>query len=112
MLENIAYAVGTVLAVVGLVSVIYFIMLRFIRPKKDEIYYEVLVFDENEDSASLRVSFLLSQLMSTGNLRSCRILAVDKGMKPCQRKALEQAFGQEKRVMICSVSRAEEILFQ
>ena len=111
MLETVIGAVFTVLAVVGFVCAVYWLMLRLIRPKKHERYYEVLVFDRNESNACLRVSFLLTQLMSTGNIRSCRILAVDDGMKPWHRKDLQDAFGRERRVTVCTPEEAVSILF-
>ena len=111
MLETVVCAVGTALAVVGLVSVVYALMLRLIRPKKHERYYQVLLFDETEANACGRVSFLLTQLMCTGNIRSCTILAVDAGMKPWRRRDLEDAFGREAHVIVCNLREAEALLF-
>ena len=111
MLETATCAVFTVLAVIGFVCVVWWMMLRLIRPRKNERCYEVLLFDENERNACLRVSFQLSQLMSTGNLRNCQILAVDGGMKPWHRQNLQDAFGREPRVTICSPEEASAILF-
>ena len=111
MVENILCAVGTVFAVVGFVAVVYFIMLRLIRPGKNEKYYKVIVFDENEENACYRVSFLLSQLISTGDIRSCSILAVDNGMTFYQYQSLLAAFGKEKSIIVCSPEEAEKIMF-
>ncbi len=111
MFETVTCAVITVLAVVGFVCVIWWCMLRLIRPKKNERYFEVLAFDENECNACLRVSFLLAQLMSTGNIRNCRILAVDNGMKPWHRRNLTDAFGREPHVVICTPEEANAVLF-
>ena len=111
MLESVVCAVGTALAVAGLVSVVYALMLRLIRPKKHERYYQVLLFDEKEANACGRVSFLLTQLMCSGNLRSCTIFAVDTGMKPWRRRDLEDAFGREPHVKICSPQEAQALLF-
>ena len=111
MFETVIRAVFTVLSVVGFVCIVYWGMLRLIRPKKHERYYEVLVFDAAERNACLRVSFLLAQLMSTGNVRSCRILAVDNGMKPWRRKDLLDAFGRDPHVTVCTPEEAAEVLF-
>lgn len=111
MMENILCALITLFTVTGMVSVIYFIMIRFVRPAKDERYYEVLVFDENEKNAALRVSFLLSQLISTGNIRNCRIIAVDCGMSEYQRNSVLGSFGNDKNVLLCSKEEAEKIIF-
>ena len=112
MLDTAAYALGTVLAVVGLVFAVSFLMLRLIRPKKGEEYSVVLVFDETEQNACLRVSYLLSQQMCAGGLRSCRILAVDDCMPAWQRQSLEDAFGREPHVTICTPARAAALLFE
>lgn len=111
MYENLICAIGTVFAVVGVVAVIYFILLRFIRPAKDEKYYIVTVLGKNEKNACARVSYLLSQLLSTGDMRYCTILAVDCGMSEWQRQSLLDAFGKEKCVVVCSEQRARELLF-
>lgn len=111
MVENILCAVGTLFAVIGLVATVYFFMLRLIRPGKDERYYKVIVFDENEENACYRVSFLLSQLISSGNIRNCSILAVDNGMTFYQHQSLLAAFGKEKSVIVCSPEEAEKIMF-
>lgn len=112
MLETVTCAVFTVLAVIGFVCAVWWLLLRLIRPKKNERYYEVLVFGENERNACLRVSFLLAQLMSTGNIRSCHILAVDNGMKPWHRQNLVDAFGRETHVTVCSPEEANALLFE
>ncbi len=111
MLETVICAVFTLFAVIGCVCAVWWLMLRLIRPKKHERYFEVLVFDENEANACQRVSFLLAQLMSTGNIRSCRILAVDNGMKPWHRQNLTDAFGREPRVTVCTPEEASALLF-
>ena len=111
MLDNVICAVFTVLAVVGFICVVYWLMLRLIRPKKDERYYEVLVFDGAERNACLRVSYLLAQLMSTGNIRSCHILAVDNGMKPWHRQNLLDAFSRDPHVTVCTPEEAAARLF-
>ena len=112
MLDNVIWAVFTVLAVVGFVCAVYWLMLRLIRPKKDERYYEVLVFGRAERNACLRVSYLLAQLMSTGNIRSCCILAVDAGLQPWYRQNLQEAFGRDPHVTICTPEEANAILFE
>ena len=112
MFETVVCAVGTALAVIGAVCAVYWLMLLLIRPKKDERYYEVLVFDETERNACLRVSYLLTRLMSTGSLRHCRILAVDRGMKPWLRQDLCDAFGREPHVTVCTPEEAAAILFE
>ncbi len=112
MFESVVCAVGAVLAVTGLVCIVYWLMLRLIRPKKNEEYFEVLVFDGKEENASLRVSFLLTRLLSTGGIRHCRILAVDNGMKPWRSDALRETFGREPRVTVCTPEEANEILFE
>lgn len=111
MLDTILYAVSTVFSVIGLVAFVYFVMLRLVRPSGNEIYYELLVFGKEEQNACMRVSFLLSQLISTGNIRFCRIIAVDDGMTVYQRQSLLGAFGKEKAVTICSREEAEKIIF-
>ena len=111
MLETVTCAVFTVLAVIGFVCAVWWLMLRLIRPKKHERYYEVLVFGENENNACLRVSFLLAQLMSTGNIRNCGVLAVDGGMKPWHRRNLQEAFGRDPHVTVCTPEEAAALLF-
>lgn len=111
MLDVILPAVVTVFSVIGLVAAVYFVMLRLIRPAKGEHYYEVVVFGPDEENACCRVSFLLSQLISTGNLRSCTVLAVDDGMSLYQRQSLLSAFGEEKKIVVCSAEEAKKILF-
>lgn len=111
MLESVLCAIGTVFAVIGIVSAAYALMLRLIRPKKHERRFEVLFFDETETDACGRVSFLLTQLMGTGNIRGCTVVAVDTGMKPWRRRDLDDAFGREPHVKICSPEEAQELLF-
>lgn len=111
MFDNILCALGTIFSVIGLISAVYFLMMRLIRPGKNEKYYKVIVFDENEQNACYRVSFLLSQLISTGNIRNCSILAVDNGMTLYQHQSLIAAFGKEKSVIVCSPEKAAEIMF-
>ena len=112
MLDNVLLALVTVLAVVGFVCIVYWLMLRLIRPKKHERYYEVLVLDGAEGNACLRVSYLLAQLMSTGNIRSCHILAVDAGLKPWHRQNLQAAFGRDSHVTVCTPEEASALLFE
>ena len=111
MFDTLVCAAGTVLAVIGLVAAASLLMLRLVRPKKGERFFQVLVFDGAERDACARVSFLLSQQMCAGSLRSCTILAVDNGMPSWRRQNLEEAFGREPHVVICSPDRAKELLF-
>ena len=112
MFETFLCALGTLLAVIGFVCVVSLLLLRTIRPKKDEPFYITLVFGETETNASLRVSFLLTRLLSTGSIRHCRILAVDNGMKPWRSAALRETFGREPRVTVCTPEEAAALLFE
>ena len=112
MFETFLCALGTVLAVIGFVCVVSLLLLRTIRPKKDEPFYITLVFGETETNASLRVSYLLSQLACTGDLRSCRILAVDRGMDPVRAAHLHEAFARDPHVTVCTPEEANAILFE
>lgn len=111
MPDTILLALETVFAVIGLVAVIYYLLMHFIRPGRDEMYYEVLVFRGGEQNACLRVSYLLSLLLSSGNSRHCRILAVDDGMSFSQRESLISAFGNDRNVVICTKEEACSVLF-
>ena len=50
--------------------------------------------------------------MSTGNIRSCHILAVDAGLKPWHRQNLQAAFGRDPHVTVCTPEEATALLFQ
>ena len=112
MFETFVCAVGTVLAAIGFVCVVSLLLLRAIRPKKDERFYLALVFEKNETNACARISYLLSQLACTGDLRSCRILAVDHGMDPLRAAHLREAFGRDPHVTVCTPEEANAILFE
>ena len=112
MFDAFLCAIGTVLAVIGFVCVVSLLLLRSVRPKKDERFYITLVFGADEVNACLRVSYLLSQLSCTGDLRSCRILAVDRGMEPLRAAHLREAFSRDPHVVVCTPEEANRILFE
>lgn len=111
MFESIMLSVLAILAAIGLVSLIYFLLLRLIRPAKNEKYIILSVFDETSENVTANISFVYSRIFSMGDLRHCKIIAVDNGMSETQRDNLEAAFSDEGIVKICKKDELFSFLF-
>ena len=111
MLESIMLSLLAIFAAIGLVCTVYLLLLGLIKPEKDKVYYVISVFDEKSENAAADLSFVYSKIFSVGDIKHCRIVAVDNGLKVSQREMLEAAFGEESRVRICKKEELVNILF-
>jgi|GEM_PF-3389732 len=109
MLENFLCAFIAIFAVWGVIGAVYAIMLAFIAPKKDKRTV-ITVFSGGENAVS-EISFILSRLYISGDIKRCVIAAVCDDNDPETVSSLVSAFGREERVIICNKSGfAEEFL--
>ncbi|MCH5198695.1 MAG: hypothetical protein J1E34_07285 [Oscillospiraceae bacterium] len=109
MLENIICAFIAIFAVWGVIGAVYTLLLAFIAPKKDRKTV-ITVFPRGENAVS-DVSFILSKLYVSGDIKRCVIAAVCDDNDAETVSALISAFGDEKRVVVCGRERfIEEFL--
>lgn len=109
MLENIICAFIAIFAVWGVIGAVYMLLLSFISPKKDRKTV-ITVFPRGENAVS-DISFILTKLYVSGDIRHCVIAAVCNENDDETVSALISAFGDEKKVVICKKSKyIEEFL--
>ena len=110
MLESFYIAVFTFFFFTGVISVLFAVLMRVIRPRDGELNYAVAVFDAEEKNAVARISYLLTRVSAAGDRNNTIIIAVDNGMTADQYKAVLRAFSSESRVMICSPSTIGNVI--
>ncbi len=99
MLENLFCAAVAILSVWGALALIFTLLLSLIRPKKDERRILLLLPDPASDAVE-QVSFALSYLSVTGELRYTRIAVLCEPADD-RRAPLLSAFGKDPRVTVC-----------
>ena len=107
MLENLFCAAVAILSVWGALALIFTLLLSLIRPKKNEQRILLLLPDPASDAVE-QVSFALSRISVTGELRYTRIAVLGAPEDTENRKALLAAFGREPRVTVCSAEEFEK----
>ncbi|MBQ7638209.1 MAG: hypothetical protein IJS90_04845 [Clostridia bacterium] len=100
MLENIFCALIAVFAVWGVIGAVYAAALAVLSPKKSE--KAVITVFAHGESCVTDISLILSRLSVTGDIKRCVVAAVCEDGDLETASALECAFGNEKRVVICS----------
>ena len=100
LLENVICAAAALLSVWGAVSLVYTLLICFVRPKKSVRTVITVFADGSAQDAVQHVSCLLARLSVTGAPEKTRIAAVcgDNGEV---RAALLSAFCAERRVTVC-----------
>lgn len=109
MLENIICAFIAIFAVWGVIGAVYSAVLAVIAPKKGRKTV-ITVFPCGENAVS-DVSFILSRLYVSGDIRRCIIAAVCDENDSETLSALISAFEKEKSVVVCCKNKfIEEFL--
>lgn len=111
MLENFYFAIFTAVFFIGVISVLYVVLMRVIRPRGGETNFVVVVCGPDEKNAVARIGYLLTRVCAAGDKPFTRIIAVDNGMSEAQYEAILSAFGQESRVQICPRASFEKMIF-
>ena len=101
MLENLFCAAVALLSAWGALALAYTLLFSVIRPKKNERCVLLLLPGPDSDPVE-QVSFALSRLSVTGELRYTCIAVLVAPEETETRKALLAAFGKEPRVTVCS----------
>lgn len=102
MYKSIFLGLFVIFFVIGVVTVISYILIRAVAPDKNSRFFIVSVFDRNSRECSVKISCVLSIITVLGLYRRCRIIAVDNGMSDCEKKNLLWAFQRENNVTVCS----------
>ncbi len=111
MLESIMLSFLAIFATIGFVCSVYLLLLGLIKPDKNKVYYVISVFDEKTENAASDISFVYSKIFSVGDIKHCRIIAVDDGISISQREMLDAAFSDESRVRVCKKDELMSLLF-
>ena len=101
MLQNLVCAAVAILAVWGSAGMVTALLLRLIRPKKSEPCVLLLRVSDGDETAAERVSYHLSRLSLTGELRHTVIAVVCQPADCGTARALKAAFAKEPRVTVC-----------
>ena len=110
MLENLLCAAIAILAVWGSMALAYMLLMSLIRPKKNERRLLLLLSEGSAEDTVERVSFTLSRLSVSGELRYTVIAVLCDPADAEKRRALAAAFGHEKRVIVCSKTELMEMI--
>ena len=99
-------AMIALLSVWGAAALVYMLLLWLIRPKTGENAVVLLRMSGAPETDIARVSYCLSRLNVTGELKFTVIAAVyaDEEERSLCYNAVEQAFAQEPRVLVCNVN--------
>jgi hypothetical protein len=100
-------AMISLLSVWGAAALVYMLSLWLIRPKTGENAVVLLRMSGAPETDIARVSYCLSRLNVTGELRFTVIAAVyaEEDETDLSYSAVKKAFAQEPRVLVCSASR-------
>lgn len=101
MYKSIILAICVLFFVIGLVTVIGFILLKAVSPDKNSKIYIMTVFGEEDKECAVRISSIFSILSVLGLLSRCRIIALDSGMREDEREYVRAAFGRERHIILC-----------
>ncbi len=94
----------------GAAALVYMFSLWLIRPKTGENAVVLLRMSGAPETDIARVSYCLSRLNVTGELRFTVIAAVyEDEDETSTYTAVKQAFAQEPRVLVCSASRFRDV---
>ena len=111
MYKSVLLGLGVIFLVIGIVTVIAFILMRAVVPDKNRKFYIVSLFDENDKECSVEISCVLSILSILGLCGRCDIIAVDCGMKNREKKNLLWAFQREDKVIVCNKETLSDRIF-
>lgn len=110
MLENIIVLVFLFLAIMGMVTIIYYLMLKLVSPGKKVPYYVVIPLYKDSDAISQIRSAIEKRNMLGEN--NCEIFAVDCGLSLEILEYIERISSRNDRICIVSEEEVSNLLFR
>ena len=106
VLEGIFFAFAIFLMATGLISLLFYCILKLISPRRREKYYVLLPLREDDDPSAV-ISAALEKRNLLGESASCEIIAVDCGLKKETRDFLDNLYG---KTLMFSIQSPDDIL--
>ncbi len=110
MYKSIILAFFVLFFVIGLVTVLSFLLIKAVAPEKNGKFYIVSAFRENDRECAVKISCVLSILTVLGLMSRCEIVAIDSGMTAEEKNNLQASFSREKRISLCDAEEFSEKL--
>ncbi|MBR3768040.1 MAG: hypothetical protein IKL10_07370 [Clostridia bacterium] len=101
MYKSIILAIAVLFFVIGLVTVLSWLLIKAAAPDKNSKFYVVSSFGEKDRECAVKISCILSVLTVLGLMSRCEIVAIDMGMTDEERERIEAAFCKERHFIIC-----------
>lgn len=110
MFEGVIYGVLTVLVLLGVVSISYYIMLRLLHPKTAGKY--IIVISADSDARNV-ASQLYAEKLRVGLLgdKGC-VIALDCGMDENERVVCAGMCNGSEDIYVCTPDKLSELLFK
>lgn len=106
MYKSIILAFVVVFFVIGVVTVISFLLIKAACPDRKTKCFVLCPFYADDRECSVKISCVISILTALGLIKRCPVLAVDCGMKKQEKELLCSAFSDSPYIKICD---ADEI---
>lgn len=103
MLDHVIYFFASLLLLIGVISVIYFTVMRLLTPRRRQSYVVILPLTEENNPVGL-LGAALEKRNICGEVNYCEILAVDFGMNGDTRDFVQAMYAKSDRFTLCDYS--------
>ncbi|MBR3596981.1 MAG: hypothetical protein IKL47_08425 [Clostridia bacterium] len=110
MYKSIIFAFVVLFFVIGVITVISFIMIKAVWPDKKDNIYVVCPFGRDDRECAVKVSCVISILTAIGLISRCFVAVIDSGMLPQEKENILFAFGNDPRILICDSEKFCRVL--
>lgn len=110
MYKSIFLAFVVLFFVIGIITVISFILIKAVCPDKTGSVYVVCPFSEKDRECAVKISCIISILTATGLMKHCRIAVIDSGMTSEEKENILFSFGNDPRITLSDSGRFCRIL--
>ncbi len=110
MYKSIILAFVVVFFVIGIVTVISYLLIKAACPDKKTGCFILCPFYGDDRECSVKISCIISILTALGFAKRCTVVAVDCGMKKNEKELLYSAFAHCPNIKLCDADDIAPII--